>query len=94
MEIGPFNVREVEQLTELFESQGVTFEVIVAEDEREKILAEYHEKTTMNHHHLRGSLDLKFIYFEITPEDFEKVSGELEKYGIVKSSDGSFELGD
>jgi hypothetical protein len=83
MLLGPFSAIEVETLEELFKLKGVEYQLIV----NEQLLKE-HESA----HGRVFNLGLKFIRFEIADEDFVKVAEEMEKYGIVAPSDGSFEL--
>ncbi len=94
MKIGPFSTRDMNGIVELLESKQIEYSAEIDEQAKAEILAEYHQKATYNPRDMAGGLDLKIIYFEIADEDFEKVKGPLENYGIVPISDGSFELGE
>lgn len=94
MEIGPFGLSDVENIKQLLESKSILYEMVIDKEAEERILAEYHAKTSSSPKSNAGTLDLKIIYFEINEASFIKVSKELENYGISSPSDGSFEFGD
>lgn len=84
MELGPFSINEVESVKEIFISKKVPFEMLIDEDMRDQEAPRG----------MAGQLDLKFVFFEISDSDFEKVKSHLEKYAIMELSDGSYELGE
>lgn len=90
--IGPFRVTEIEKLKTILEGRHAQFEMYADEDLRDKLMAEFHANTTMNPRTGTGSLDLRYIFFELDPNEFEKAKFELEKLGITPPSDGSWEL--
>lgn len=94
MQIGPFNVRELEPLQELLKSKNVAFEVFIDKDLEADLLKQFNEIATYNPKTFGGTLDLRTIFFELAESDFEKVKTELEKYGITAPSDGKMELGE
>lgn len=94
MKLGPFNSTDVNGITELLESKRIEYSMEIDEQARAEIMAKYHDHARYNPREMAGTLDLKIIYFEIADSDFEKVKTQLENYGIVPLSDGSFELGE
>ncbi len=94
MEIGPFAMMEVDHIKELLESKNIKFELVFDEELAHKAIAEHNSRATTAPRQTAGHLDVKSIFFEIADEDFAHVKDQLEKYGIVLGSDGSFELGD
>lgn len=94
MKIGPFNVRELEPIQDLLKSKNIAFEAFIDKDLEAELLKKFNELATYNPRTFGGTLDLRTVFFEITEQDFEIVKNDLEKYGITKPSDGSYELGE
>jgi len=94
MKLGPFNSADFNSVTEMLESKKIEYSVEIDEQAKNEIMARYHDHAQYNPRQMAGTLDLKIIYFEIADSDFEKVKAQLENYGIVPISDGSFELGE
>lgn len=92
MTLGPFNIREHEHIKMILESKGVPFGVYLDQELEEQLLKNFHQGATISPRSSAGRLDLKTLFFEIQDEDFFKVQLELEKFGIVAPSDGSWEL--
>lgn len=93
MEIGPFGVNDVTSIEEILQTRGVQYEILVDEEEKERLLEEYRQSVHYNPK-MPIRLDMKIVYVEIPDADFEKIKDVMENYGIVPLSDGSFELGE
>jgi hypothetical protein len=93
MEIGPFGVNDLTNLEEILQDRGVHYEILVDNEEKERLLEEYRQSVHYNPK-MPIRLDMKFIWVEIPDADFEKIKDVIENYGIVPISDGSFELGE
>ena len=89
--IGPFRITDVEPMQALFAKHEVPAEAYADEDLKDQLIAEFHTKATGAPLH-GPILDLRYIFFEIDPAHFERVEAELEKLGITRPSDGSYEL--
>jgi len=95
MLIGPFNIRDAENLIEVFDSKEIQFEIVIDKEREQQILAHYHESDQVNSRASTGAANLNIASFEIADTDLEKIKDTLENYGIaLSSSDGSFELGE
>jgi hypothetical protein len=94
MELGPFNISEIEYFKEIFTRRKVAYEILIDKDLEEQIMAEFHEKATTAPSAMAGQLDLRIVFFEVANEDFEKVKADFENYGVLEPSDGSYELGE
>lgn len=94
LEIGPFNVYDVEHIRALFEGKNIPFEVIVDEDLKKRLNDEFNERVREAPRAAIGSLDLRYIFFSFESSHFDQVKDDLERYGVAPLSDGSFELGE
>jgi len=94
MKIGPFNIRDVDNLVELFESKAIHFKLTFDKERERQILENYHRSANAAPKATAGTLDLSTAYFELNDKDIEKVKDELENYGVLGTSDGSYELGE
>jgi hypothetical protein len=92
--LGPFRITDIEHMTALFQKCGAAFEVYADEDMKEALVAQYNDRATLGPRASAGTLNLAYLFFELEPQEFEKAAGELEKLGITKPSDGSWELGE
>ena len=86
MIIGPFNEFDIEAIHDLLEAKEIQFEVKV----HQNLLEKAHQTSGTR----RSVADIKAVHFEISDEDFKKIEADLERYGIVAPSDGSYELGE
>jgi hypothetical protein len=91
---GPFRISDVEALQSVLDQAGATYELFADEEERDQAMKRFNEEASKNPRAMAGGLDLRYIFLEIAPDEFEKAKGELEKFGITKPSDGSWELSD
>lgn len=94
MKLGPFNIRDVDSLVELFEKKNISFKLDFDKNLERQILERYHQSATPAPRATAGTLDLSTAFFEIKDQDVDKVKDDLEKYGVLGSSDGSYELGE
>ena len=94
MRFGPFRQLDLESIKQILNSKKIQFKTYVDHDLEKRLLSEFHQAATTNPRMMAGRLDLSCIYFDIADEDFGKVQIDLEKYGVLPLSDGSFELGD
>lgn len=92
--LGPFRITDLEKMSALFEKCGAAYEVYADEDMKEALLAQYHDQATLGPRANAGTLNLSYLFFELQPAEYEKAATELEKLGITKPSDGSWELGE
>ena len=93
MEIGPFGFGDLTSIEEILQDRGIQYQVLVDEEEKERLLEEYRKSVHYNPKY-GGQLDMKIVYMEIADSDFEKIKDVMENYGIVPVSDGSYELGE
>ncbi len=82
----------METLTHLLRAKGAAHEMYADEDLKDRLLADFHQRASGNPRAAGGTLNLAYIFIEIAPDEFEKAATELEKLGITKPSDGSWEL--
>lgn len=94
LEIGPFNIYDVEQIKAVFERKGVEYEVIVDEDMKNRLNEEFNQRVRETPRAAVGTLDLRYIFFSFEGTQLEKVKDDLERFGVAPHSDGSFELGE
>lgn len=92
--LGPFRISDIEKMSALLEKCGAAYEVYADEDMKQDLIAQYNDRATLGPRASAGTLNLSYLFFELTPEEFEKAAAELEKLGITKPSDGSWELGE
>lgn len=84
MKIGPFNVRDVNRIKELFMENKIEFTVIVEKDAEEQIMSDFHRNFKRSS---IGTLDLKTVYFEIEESDIKKVPWRIAvNSGVAVSS--------
>ncbi len=84
MKIGPFEVRDAQQIEHLFNRYQIEYAVNANEEMKQMILQEYHEKVRYRTTGAIGTLDLRYIYFIISETDYLKISHELERFGILQ----------
>ncbi len=94
MEIGPFGLNDINAITEMLQEKGVEFEIVIDEEEKERLTKQHNEIAQVSPRQMAGRLNLQIVYFEMSDPAYEKVKTELEKYGFGIQSDGSFELGE
>ena len=82
MRIGPFEPRDAEAVEKLFESHRIQYEIAADAKLRDNLLQEYNEKLRLGPSLFTGSLDLRYIYFILSDDDCQKISKELEPFGI------------
>ncbi len=90
--LGPFRISDIEKMSALLEKCGAAYDVYADEDMKEALLAQYNQNATLGPRTSAGTLNLSYIFFELQPGEFDKAAAELEKLGITKPSDGSWEL--
>jgi hypothetical protein len=88
MEIGPFGVRDAQQIEQLLDRHQIEYEINPDEEMKQSQLQEHHDKIRLLPTAAIGSLDLRYIYFIISDDDYPKISQELEHFGIVGAIDG------
>jgi hypothetical protein len=87
MLLGPFSAMDIETVRQLLGSKNIQFELSLN-------LAHLNDPTAKKNggrNFIRG--DSNVAFFEIQDSDFPEIAAEMEKYGVVAPSDGSFELG-
>ena len=94
MEIGPFGLNDISAITEMLQEKGVEFEIVIDEEEKERLTKQHNEIAQVSPRQMAGRLNLQIVYFEMTESAYEKVKTDLEKFGFGIQSDGSFELGE
>lgn len=78
MNIGPFEPREAEKVKNLLESHNIQYEIDVDKELHDSLLQEYNEKLRLGPTLFTGSLELRFIFFTLSDNDFLSISKELE----------------
>lgn len=91
---GPFRIGDVETLQTVLDAAGAVYEIYADEDVKDQVMKRFQEEASKNPRAMAGGLDLRYIFLEIAQEEYEKAQTELEKFGITKPSDGSWELGE
>lgn len=87
MKIGPFEVRDAQQIEQLFDRNQIEYEVYADEEMKQVQLQEHHDKIRLRTTGSIGSLDLRYIYFIISAADYPLVSSDLERFGILMGED-------
>jgi hypothetical protein len=90
--LGPFRIADIDKLREILDTHGAVHELVADEELRDKQTREFHEYATLAPRQAAGTLDLRYIFVEISEDEFKKVAAEFEKLAILPPSDGAWEL--
>ncbi len=83
MKIGPFEPHDAEAIENILDFHSIPFEIDIDEAKRDEQIQENNDRLRLGPNLFNGSLDLRYISFEIADADFQKISNELEPFGIV-----------